>query len=69
MQGACRLRSQAELCLQIVRALSDHDTAENLRAVAAQHFVRTLEAERRLGTPSRISFSLKNGEVRRIGFA
>jgi hypothetical protein len=63
MQDACYLRSQAELCLQIARALSDHKAAENLRAVAAQCFLRTLEAKRRLGTLSRISFLLKNGEL------
>jgi uncharacterized protein DUF6894 len=63
MQDACYLRSQAELCLQIARALSDHKAAENLRAVAAQYFVRTLEAECRLGTLSRISFLLKNGRA------
>ena len=45
MQDASYLRSQAELCLQIARALSDYKAAENLRAVAAQNFVRTLEAE------------------------
>ena len=45
MQDAWYLRSQAELCLQIARALSDYKAAENLRAVAAQNFVRTLEAE------------------------
>jgi kynureninase len=48
MQDASYLRSQAELCLHIARALSDHEAAENLRAVAAQYFVRALEAEPQL---------------------
>ncbi len=50
MQDASYLRSQAELCLHIARALSDYEAAENLRAVAAQYFVRALEAERQLAT-------------------
>jgi uncharacterized protein DUF6894 len=50
MQDAGYLRSQAELCPQMARALSDHEAAENLRAVAAQYPVRALEAERWLGT-------------------
>jgi hypothetical protein len=50
MEDASYLRSQAELCLQIARRLSAHKAAENLRAVAAQYFVRALEAERQLGT-------------------
>ncbi len=50
MQDASYLRSQAELCLQITRAISDHKAAENLRAVAAQYRVRALEAEPQLAT-------------------
>jgi hypothetical protein len=36
MQDAGYFRSQAELCLQVARALRDHKAAENLRAVVAQ---------------------------------
>jgi hypothetical protein len=50
MQDAGYFRSQAELCLQIARALSDHKAAENLRAVAAQYLVRALETEPQLGS-------------------
>jgi hypothetical protein len=50
MQDASYLRSQAELCLQIARAISDYEAAENLRAVAAQYLVRSLEAEPQLET-------------------
>jgi hypothetical protein len=48
MQDASYLRSQADFCLQIARAMSDHKAAEKLRAVGAQYFVRALEAERQL---------------------
>jgi hypothetical protein len=50
MQDASYFRSQAEVCLQIARALSDHKAAENLRAEAAQYLIRALEAEPTLGT-------------------
>ena len=50
MQDASDLRSQAELCLQITRAMSDHEAAENLRAAAAQYFSAPLEAEPQLAT-------------------
>ena len=48
MQDASYLRSQAELCLQMARAMSDHKAAENLRAVAASVLSAPLEAERQL---------------------
>jgi hypothetical protein len=37
MRHANYLRSQAELCLEIARQISDHVTAEDLRAEAARY--------------------------------
>ena len=46
MQDASYLRSQAELCLQMARGMSDDKVAANPRAAATQYFVRALEVER-----------------------
>ena len=37
MRDANYLRAQAELCLEIARQISDHATAEDLRAEAARY--------------------------------
>lgn len=45
MRDAKYLRSQAELCLEMARQLSDETTADNLRAEAARYHAEAAENE------------------------
>ena len=45
MQDARYFRSQAELCLEMARQVSDRRMAESLRLDAAQYFMRATELE------------------------
>jgi hypothetical protein len=45
MRDARYLREQAELCLQIARQMSDHQTAENLKAEAARYHAQAAAIE------------------------
>jgi hypothetical protein len=45
MRDARYLRSQAELCLQIARQMSDRKVAERLRADAAQYHAEATRIE------------------------
>lgn len=47
MQDAHYFRSQAELCLEMARQVSDRRLAESLRLDAAQYFLRATELEDR----------------------
>jgi hypothetical protein len=51
MQDAGFLRTQAEMCLEVARKLSDRKAAENLRAKAAEYFSRAVELETVSGKP------------------
>ena len=45
MHDAGFLRSQAEMCLEVATKLSDRRAAENMRAKAAEYFLRAVELE------------------------
>ena len=45
MQDARYFRSQAELCLELARQVSDRRMADSLRSDAAQYFLRATELE------------------------
>jgi hypothetical protein len=45
MQSAQYLRSQAELCLEVARQLSNPQDVKRLRARAAEYLTRALDAE------------------------
>jgi hypothetical protein len=42
---AVRLRSQAEMCLEVAQRISDRNAAESLRGQAAQYFARAIALE------------------------
>ena len=64
MEGAGYLRSQAELCLQMARAMSDPHAADRLRAAAARYFARALVVESQTPTAER-TLPLRANEARK----
>jgi hypothetical protein len=47
MSDVDRLRSEAQLCLDIAELLSDHVAAEKLRSVAFKYLTRAAEVDAR----------------------
>ena len=55
MRDAQYLRAQAELCLELARQISDHQTVENLQAESARYHAEAaaIEAAGQPGSTSR----------------
>ena len=72
MEGAGYLRSQAELCLQMARAMSDPHAAEGLRAAAGRYFARALVVESPAPTAEQVfsprAHARKSGMLPAISF-
>jgi hypothetical protein len=52
VQDARFFRSQAELCLEIARQLSDRAAADNVRLTAANYLARADELEEKAEVPA-----------------